>query len=183
MAVDYPEPSRLRRRLRTPAATISRRYGAGLGPARWLRLQPAAAARARRRSCSSEAEIEVAGGKQGRRPAGTAARRDARRGRPHHAEGLPGTASGRVDLTQFGFEPAKEIAAESLLSPKQLAAYSGEAYEEADKISAVARDEVAAALAAKDIRVDWMTPTGDFEATQLRLHPARTASRRSCRAR
>jgi len=67
---------------------------------------------------------------------------------------------GGVDLTPFGFALAKEVAAESLLSPADVPDWGGETALDSEPLKARARDTVAHALAARDINVDWMVPTG-----------------------
>lgn len=66
-----------------------------------------------------------------------------------------------VDLGQFGFALAKEVAAKSLLSPAEVPDWGGEMASESESLKAGARATVAEALAAKDIKVDWMVPTGE----------------------
>lgn len=66
-----------------------------------------------------------------------------------------------VDLGQFGFALAKEVAAKSLLSPAEVPDWGGELASESEPVKARVRNTVAQALAARDIKVDWMIPTGE----------------------
>jgi hypothetical protein len=66
-----------------------------------------------------------------------------------------------VDLSQFGFALAKEVPAQSLLSPAEIPDWGGEMASASESLKASTRTTVAEALAARGIVVDWMVPTGD----------------------
>src|SRR5262249_54041836 len=66
-------------------------------------------------------------------------------------------------LSAFGFEPAKEIAAETLFSLAQGNLLGEVMDEHAMQLRDQVRKTMAQDLAAKDIHVEWMQETGDFQ--------------------
>lgn len=68
-----------------------------------------------------------------------------------------------VDLTQFGFQTAPEIDAESLLAPDVIAKLDREDPDALEQARSGVRDLVSRALAGRGIEVEWMKATGDFD--------------------